>query len=102
MSATGSCRSGVLVQAGLSDLQRGCRTIPAILIAIASQRFMRAGLLSECEEFTRGGGPEPPIAAELKLYRLLRAEGGDAYSRYNALVRELTSFEQALERRGNR
>jgi len=37
--------------------------------------------------------------AELVLYRLLRAEGGDSYSRYNSLLRELVSFEQALDRR---
>ncbi|MCX6930149.1 MAG: hypothetical protein NT154_44095 [Verrucomicrobia bacterium] len=36
---------------------------------------------------------------ERQLYRLLRQEGGDAYSRYNALIRELVSFEQALDRR---
>lgn len=30
---------------------------------------------------------------------LLRQEGGDTYSRYNALLRELVSFEQALDRR---
>jgi hypothetical protein len=39
---------------------------------------------------------------ELQLYRLLRREGGDAYSRYNALLRELISFEQALDRRTSR
>jgi len=42
--------------------------------------------------------PEP----ERQLYRLLRQEGGDAYSRYNALIRELVSFEQALDRRQNK
>ena len=42
----------------------------------------------------------PELAdAELQLYRLLREEDGDAYSRYNALVRELVSFRQALEQR---
>ena len=39
--------------------------------------------------------PEP----ERQLYRLLRQEGGDAYSRYIALIRELVSFEEALDRR---
>ena len=42
-----------------------------------------------------GQFPEP----ELQLYELLKREGGDAYSRYNALVRELVSFENALDRR---
>ncbi len=36
---------------------------------------------------------------ELHLYRLLRGQSGDAYSRYNALMRELVSFESALDHR---
>jgi hypothetical protein len=38
--------------------------------------------------------PEP----ERALYRLLQKEGGNAYGRYNALLRRLVSFEQALRR----
>jgi hypothetical protein len=83
---------GALVEQGLSDLQSGQHSIAACLVAIARNRFERAGLLPVSE------APEP-IEAELQLYRLLRAEGGDAYSRYNALVCELVSFAQALERR---
>lgn len=82
---------GTLVQQGLSDLESGRRTIPASLVEIARSRFVRAGLL------LASASPES-TEAELHLYRLLRAEGGDAYSRYNALVRELVSFAQALER----
>ena len=40
-----------------------------------------------------------PADAELDLYRMLCQAGGDAYSRYNALLRRLVSFEQALDRR---
>jgi hypothetical protein len=40
-----------------------------------------------------------PADAELELYRMLCQAGGDAYSRYNALLRRLVSFEQALDRR---
>jgi hypothetical protein len=40
-----------------------------------------------------------PADAELELYRMLRQTGGDAYSRYNALLRQLVSFERALDRR---
>jgi hypothetical protein len=47
--------------------------------------------------------PQRPVdesdEAELELYDLLMREGGDAYSRYNALLRELVSFENALNRR---
>lgn len=64
----------------------------AYLVSIASPRLNRAGLLSGTEPELQ---PEP----ELCLYRLLRARGGDAYSKYNALVGELVSFENALDRR---
>src|SRR4051794_35769282 len=82
---------GKLVEQGLSDLQGGRRTIPACLVAIARNRFENAGLLPAMK------GREP-FEAELQLYRLWRAEGGDAYSRYNALLRELVSFAQTFER----
>ena len=83
-----------LVRQGLADLQSGKPTAPAWLVSIARSRLGRAGLLD----------PATPSAAEpeLQLYRLLRRERGDAYSRYNALLRELISFEQALDRRTSR
>jgi hypothetical protein len=56
---------------------------------------VEAGLLPET-------GIAIPVEPELELYRLLRREGGDAYSRYNALLRELISFEQALDHRFRR
>jgi hypothetical protein len=59
---------------------------------MARSRLSRAGLITRV---VAGSFPEP----EQQLYRLLRREGGDAYSRYNALIRELVSFEQALDRR---
>lgn len=79
-----------LVKKGLADLQANRCTIASCLVEIARARLTRAGLLLD------GSGqaqPEP----ELRLYRLLRSEGGDAYSRYNALLRELVSFADALE-----
>jgi hypothetical protein len=80
-----------LVREGLADLESGRRTIAALLVSVARTRLSRAGLL--------GRAVAPREEPELELYRLLRHEGGDAYSRYNALIRELTSFEQALDRR---
>lgn len=83
-----------LVREGLADFQSGRHSIPACLAQIAGPRLRRLGLL-------------PPVGShslaepELRLYRLLRRQGGDAYSRYNALLRELVSFEQALDRRIN-
>ena len=81
-----------LVRQGLADAQAGRCTAEACLVSIARPRLSRAGLLAAVQTELQ---PEP----ELCLYRLLRAQGGDAYSRYNALVRELVSFENALDRR---
>ena len=62
--------------------------------AIFKQRIPLARLGVLDPDITRG-----PAEPELQLYRLLRQAGGDAYSTYNALLRELVSFEQALDRR---
>jgi hypothetical protein len=79
-----------LVREGLADARAGRCTIPAVLVSIARPRLQRAGLFPS-------DAPLPPAEAELQLYRLLRQSGGDAYSRYNALLRELVSFEQELD-----
>ena len=77
---------------GLADYRSGRCTIPACLVGMARPRLRRAGLITGV---VASSFPEP----ERQLYRLLRQDGGDAYSRYNALIRELVSFEQALDRR---
>ena len=79
-----------LIREGLADWATGRRTIPACLIAIGSGRLYRAGLIPRM-------APLQVPDAEHQLYQLLRQAGGDAYSRYNALLRELISFEQALD-----
>jgi hypothetical protein len=81
-----------LVRQGLADVQAGLYTIPACLVHIARPRLSRAGLMPE-------NTPGQISEAELQLYDLLKHEGGDAFSRYNALLRELVSFENALDRR---
>jgi hypothetical protein len=81
-----------LVRQGLADFQAGLCTVPSCLVRIARPRLCRAGLMPEKV-------PGPSIEAESQLYELLLREGGDAYSRYNALLRELVSFENALDRR---
>ncbi|MFM7182014.1 MAG: hypothetical protein ACKO2G_11200, partial [Verrucomicrobiales bacterium] len=43
--------------------------------------------------------PVHDTRAELDLYQLLASEGNQAHSRYNALIRELVSFERALDHR---
>jgi hypothetical protein len=82
----------ILVRQGLADFQAGLCTIPACLVRIARPRLSRAGLMPQ-------GVPGQYSESELQLYDLLQQEGGDAYSRYNALLRELVSFENALDRR---
>ena len=81
-----------LVRRGLADYRAGRCSAESYLVQIARPRFEFCGLL-----------PPENLAAttelELELYRLLRQESGDAYSRYNALLRELISFEMALDRR---
>jgi hypothetical protein len=81
-----------LLREGLTDFQSGRCTVPACLVAIARSRLGEAGLISPS---SLSPIPEP----ELQLYRLLRERDGDAYSNYNALIRELISFEQALDQR---
>jgi hypothetical protein len=81
-----------LVRQGLADVDAGRQMTEAYLVRIARPRLSRAGLLT-------GVLGELPAEPELCLYRLLRAQGGDAYSRYNVLLRELVSFESALDRR---
>ena len=81
-----------LVRQGLADFASGRCTVPACLVGMAQTRLRRSGLLPAAA--TRSF-PD----AELRLYRLLREAKGDAYARYNALVRELVSFEQALDHR---
>ena len=81
-----------LIQAGLADYHDGRHSIPACLVRMARPRLSRAGLMA------------PSIThdndAELELYQLLSAsEGPRSFSRYNALVRELISFEHALDHR---
>jgi hypothetical protein len=87
-----------LIREGLEDWHSGRRTIAACLVEIARPRLARIGLIPGQSATLRA---EEPLDPELRLYALLRQEDGDAYSRYNALLRELVSFEQALDRRAN-
>ena len=77
-----------LVREGVADLLAGRRTAPALLVSIAATRLRRCGL----------DVPSAIPDADHLLYALLaRDHGDDAHSQYNALVRRLVSFEQALE-----
>ncbi len=82
---------GTLIAAGLDDCRAGRVTPAACLIFVGWPRLERAGLdLTGCNVHRI---TEP----EHRLYRLLGAEPGDPYSRYNALIRELISFEHSME-----
>jgi hypothetical protein len=81
-----------LIREGVADLKAGRVSVAACLAAMAFPRLQRLGLL-------RAVPPGLSVDVELQLYRLLRLAGGDAYSRYNALLGRLVSFEQALDRR---
>lgn len=83
-----------LIRKGLDDQAAGQPTLEACLVAIARPRLERAGLVPP--------GSTQGIEPERELYRLLRQQGGDAYARYNALLRELASFEAALDTRLSR
>ena len=84
-----------LVRRGLADARAGRRTPAACLVQMARPRLVASGLLSEENSRLMD---EP----ERELYRLLCEENGDAYGRYNALMRELVSFQMALDRRTKR
>jgi hypothetical protein len=79
------------IQEGLRDHRENRRTIPSCLVRMARPRLAKAGLME--------ADPQHDIHAELDLYHLLAHEGNQAHSRYNALIRELISFEHALDHR---
>ena len=81
-----------LVRLGIEDLLARRTTVASCLAVVALPKLQGFGLVPPNFSPCFGQG-------ELTLYRILCKEGGDAYSRYNALLRELVSFEQALSAR---
>jgi hypothetical protein len=84
-----------LIEQGLQDYVANRHTQQSCLIRMARPRLVKAGLLDRA-------APQHDINAELDLYHLLSHEGNQAHSRYNALIRELISFEHALDHRMSR
>ncbi len=81
-----------LIRQGLADLAAGRESIGALLVQIGTPRLRLLNV------------PLPPVVnaqdADRRLYRLLATtHGNEAHSQYNSLIRELVSFERALERR---
>jgi hypothetical protein len=83
----GHLPGGDLIARGLADLDRGRESAAALLVRIGGPRLRALGFP------VPSGDGEP---AEHRLYRLLAADDPRrAHSRYNALIRRLTSFERA-------
>jgi hypothetical protein len=80
-----------LILKGLADLTEGRKSIETCLVRIAANHLSRAGMLPP--------GGLSPENAELDLYAFLAPFGDNAHSKYNALIRQLISFEQALDHR---
>jgi hypothetical protein len=85
-----------LVLSGLRDAAAGRLTIESCLISIARPLIEASGLTQPLSSITYIAEPERV------LYRLLQSEPGDAYARYNSLVRRLVSFERAVRRAQSR
>jgi hypothetical protein len=96
MIALDQLPGGELIRRGLSDYAEGRVTPESCLLAVGWSRLERGGLSMPAK--TPVSFPEP----EMQLYSLLRSEQGDAYSRYNSLLRRLISFEQSLEQHKTR
>jgi len=85
-----------LIQQGLEDVVGQRETIASLLVQIGSPRLGRCAVIVPVS-------PESALNADRRLYRLLAAQhGNEAHSRYNALIRQLVSFERALEQRISR
>ncbi len=78
-----------LIRAGLDDLRAGRESAEALLVMIGAPRLRRIGL-----DIPGAAVADP----EHRLYELLALDDSDsAHSRYNALIRQLVSFERAAE-----
>ncbi|MSU49202.1 MAG: hypothetical protein EXS37_08990 [Opitutus sp.] len=85
-----------LIAEGVADVVAGRETIAGELVKVGSPRLRSCGIDVPVT-------PEHALDADRRMHRLLgAAHGRDAHSRYNALIRQLVSFEQALERRVRR
>ena len=79
---------GDLVAKGLEDLAHSRETVEALLVSLAAPRLRSLGLVVS----------QPLTDPEHRLYERLACEDSDsAHSRYNALIRRVTSFESAME-----
>lgn len=83
-----------LVLPGLADLVAVHETVEALLVEIAAPRLRRLGLAIPVRD---------DLEPERRLYALLSTVSPhDVHGRYNALLRRLIAFSQALEGRVSR
>ncbi len=77
-----------LIELGLGDLATSTESIESLLVSIAAPRLRTLGHVI----------PRVFENPELRLYELLAIEFGDgAHARYNALVRQLVSYQRAAD-----
>lgn len=80
-----------IIKDGLRDYRENRHTMASCLVRMARRRLVGAGLMEASQQHD--------MDAALDLYQLLSHEGNQAHSRYNSLVRQLISFEHALDHR---
>lgn len=79
-----------LVARGIVDLQADHETQESLLVSIGAPRLRMLGV----------DVPNAITQPEHRLYELLARDGADAaHGRYNALVRQLVSYERAVAAR---
>ena len=80
---------GEVIRAGLDDLAAGRQSIASLLVEIGAPRLSWLGI-----RLPATPGPD----ADHQLYRLLASQHGlEAHSQFNSWIRQLVSFERALE-----
>jgi len=80
-----------VIRSGLADFAAGSESVASLLIQIGAPRLNWLGIILPTQ---------PDLNADRRLYRLLVAQHGkEAHSQFNSLLRQLVSFERALERR---
>src|SRR3982750_910001 len=79
------------IRTGLKDLAVGRESVESLLVQIGAPRLNGLGIIFPTK---------PELDADRRLYRLLAAQHGNgAHSQFNSLIRQLVSFERALEQR---
>ena len=79
------------IRAGLADLAAGRESVESLLIQIGAPRLTWLGIALPVK---------PELDADRRLYQLLSTQHGNAaHSQFNSLIRQLVSFERALENR---